>query len=265
MAAGEEDGSAPAPTSHVPVVRMKPMLVVMPTYNEHANLEKVARGVLSHAFTRLLVVDDNSPDGTGKLADTLATAYPGRMEVIHRTGPRGLGRSYIDGLRHALASGVETICQMDADLSHDPLYLPGIAAELDTHDVVIGSRYLDGAVRVVNWPLHRIILSTWANRYIRLVTGLSPRDCTSAYRGWRREALAKLPLQHARSSGYAFGPEMLVEAARRGCRIGEVPIIFVERQQGYSKLSGRILLESLLVPWELILNGGRLHRIRRLE
>lgn len=239
---------------------MKPMLVVMPTYNERANLERVVSGILAHDFTRVLVVDDGSPDGTGELAEELARTYPGRVDVLHRTGPRGLGRSYIDGLRRAIASGVETICQMDADLSHDPKYLPDLAAALDRYDLVIGSRYLDGEVRVVNWPLHRIILSAFANRYIRLVTGLTPRDCTSAYRAWRRDMLARLPLQHARTSGYAFLPEMLVEAARLGCRMGEVPIIFVERQEGYSKVSGSVLLESLLVPWQLVLRGGRVRR-----
>jgi len=181
---------------------------------------------------------------------------------MHRTGPRGLGRSYIDGLRHALADGAETICQMDADLSHDPKYLPDLARALETHDLAIGSRYLDGEVRVVNWPLHRIILSAFANRYIRLVTGLAPSDCTSAYRAWRRGMLARLPLQHARTSGYAFLPEMLVEASRAGCRMAEVPIIFVERQEGYSKVSGPVLLESLLVPWQLVLRGGRVGRRR---
>jgi dolichol-phosphate mannosyltransferase len=243
--------------------RVKPMLVVMPTYNERANIEKVVAGILAHDFTRVLVVDDGSPDGTGAMADALALQHPGRVEVMHRTGPRGLGRSYIDGLKHALATGVETICQMDADLSHDPKYLPDLAAALATHDLVIGSRYLDGEVRVVNWPLHRIILSAFANRYIRMVTGLAPRDCTSAYRAWRRDKLARLPLQHARTSGYAFLPEMLVEASRLGCRIGEVPIIFIERQEGYSKISGNVLLESLLVPWQLVLKGGRLRRPRR--
>ena len=231
----------------------------MPTYNEHANLEKVVAGILAHDFTRLLVVDDASPDGTGALADELALKFPGRIEVMHRTGPRGLGRSYIDGLRHALKSDAQGICQMDADLSHDPAYLPDLAAGLDQHDLVIGSRYLNG-VSVVNWPLHRIILSTLANRYIRLITGLSPSDCTGAYRAWRREALAKLPLSTARSSGYAFLPEMLFEAAHLGCRIGEVPIIFVERQKGYSKVSRSVLLESLWTPWQLILRRGRLRR-----
>lgn len=235
------------------------MMVVLPTYNERLNLERVIAGILAHDFTRVLVVDDGSPDGTGALADELALRHPGRVEVMHRTGPRGLGRSYIDGLRHALTTDAQAICQMDADLSHDPAYLPDMAAALERYDLVIGSRYLNG-VSVVNWPLHRIVLSAFANRYIRLITGLGPRDCTSAYRAWRREMLARLPLAHARTSGYAFLPEMLVEAARLGCRMGEVPIIFVERQEGYSKVSGPVLLESLWTPWQLVLRGGRLRR-----
>ena len=149
---------------------------------------------------------------------------------------------------------------MDADLSHDPAYLPDLAAGLEQYDLVIGSRYLNG-VSVVNWPLHRIVLSTFANRYIRLITGLRPSDCTGAYRAWRRDALAKLPLSTSRTSGYAFLPEMLFEAAQLGCRIGELPIIFVERQKGYSKVSRSVLLESLWTPWQLILRKGRLrHR-----
>ena len=240
---------------------MRSLLVVMPTYNERVNLESVVAGILAHDFARVLVVDDASPDGTGELADALAAQHPGRVEVLHRTAPRGLGRSYVDGLRHALASDAETICQMDADLSHDPAYLPDLAAALDHYDLVIGSRYLNG-VSVVNWPLHRIFLSAFANRYIRFITGLSPNDCTSAYRAWRRDALARLPLGNTRTSGYAFLPEMLVVAARGGCRIGEVPIIFIERQKGYSKVSGPVLLESLLAPWRIILRGGRLRRPR---
>jgi dolichol-phosphate mannosyltransferase len=236
---------------------VRTLLIVLPTYNERASLERVIAGILAHEFTRVLVVDDASPDGTGVLADELARADPARIEVMHRAGPRGLGRSYIDGLRHALATDAHAIGQMDADLSHDPAYLPDLAAALDHYDLVIGSRYLNG-VSVVNWPLHRIILSAFANRYIRLITGLGPRDCTSAYRAWRREALAKLPLETSHSSGYAFLPEMLVEAARRGCRIGEVPIVFVERQEGYSKVSNAVLLESLWTPWQLVLRGGRL-------
>ena len=226
-------------------------VVVVPTYNERENLPVLARAVLAYPGFRLLVVDDASPDGTGAVADALGAEYPGRLEVMHRTGQRGLGRSYIDGLRHALTmSGVDLICQMDADLSHNPEYLPELASAAANHDVVIGSRYLHG-VSVVNWPLHRIFLSTFANKYIRAVTRLSPSDCTSGFRCWRREALARLPLDAMVSDGYAFLVEMLFEAAQRGCRIGEVPIIFVERRQGQSKVSSAVLIESLVTPWRL--------------
>jgi dolichol-phosphate mannosyltransferase len=228
------------------------VLVVVPTYNERENLPMLARGVLAHEGFRMLVVDDGSPDGTGAVADALAAEYPGRIEVMHRTGQRGLGRSYIDGLQKAIAQpDVDLVCQMDADLSHNPEYLPALVAATADHDLVIGSRYLNG-VSVVNWPLHRIFLSALANRYIRLVTSLTPRDCTSGFRCWRREALARLPLRDMVSDGYAFLVEMLFEASRRGCRIGEVPIIFIERRQGQSKVSSAVLAESLITPWRLL-------------
>lgn len=225
-------------------------LVVVPTYNERDNLPVLVRGVLAHEGFNVLVVDDGSPDGTGAIADALAKANPGRIEVMHRTGPRGLGRSYVDGLRHALQTDAALIFQMDADLSHNPEYLPALAAGADRFDVVIGSRYMTG-VSVVNWPLHRIFLSAFANRYIKAVTRLSPTDCTSGYRCWRREALAKIPLDRVASAGYAFLVEMLFRAAQNGSRIGEVPIIFVERRQGQSKVSRAVLLESLITPWRL--------------
>jgi dolichol-phosphate mannosyltransferase len=232
-------------------------LVVVPTYNERDNLPILARGVLAYPGFRMLVVDDGSPDGTGQVADALATEYPGRIEVMHRTGKRGLGRSYIDGLRHAIdRTDAELICQMDADLSHNPEHLPALTAGAAHADVVIGSRYMNG-VSVVNWPLHRIFLSAFANRYIRAVTGLSPSDCTSGFRCWRRDALARLPLDTMVSDGYAFLVEMLFDAARSGSRIGEVPIIFVERRQGQSKLSSNVILESIVMPWRLKLRGGR--------
>jgi len=228
------------------------VLVVVPTYNERENLPLLVRGVLAHPGFNMLVVDDGSPDGTGEIADALAAEFPGRIEVMHRTGRRGLGRSYIDGLRKALAmDGVDLICQMDADLSHNPEYLPDLVAAAATTDLVIGSRYLNG-VSVVNWPLHRIFLSAFGNRYIRLITSLSTSDCTSGFRCWRREALARLPIAGMVSEGYAFLVEMLYNAHRLGLRIGEVPIIFVERRQGQSKLSSGVLLESLLMPWRLV-------------
>ena len=227
------------------------VLIVTPTYNERDNLPVLAEGILKHDGTRMLVVDDGSPDGTGAIADALAAQHPGRVEVMHRTGPRGLGRSYVDGLLHAIREGrAEFICQMDADLSHNPEYLPDLVRAAENNDLVIGSRYLRG-VSVVNWPLHRIFLSAFGNRYIRLITSLSTTDCTSGYRCWRREALAKMPIADMVSDGYSFLVEMLYEAHRRGLRIGEVPIIFIERRLGQSKLSGNVLIESLIMPWRL--------------
>jgi dolichol-phosphate mannosyltransferase len=230
------------------------VLVVTPTYNERENLPDLVRAILAHPDTRVMVVDDQSPDGTGAIADALAAEYPGRVTVVHRTGKRGLGRSYVEGLQLAIEDGADLICQMDADWSHDPKYLPEIVRAAADHDVVIGSRYLRG-VSVVNWPLRRIVLSAFANRYIRAITGLEAQDCTSGYRCWRREMLAKLPLDHVVSDGYAFLVEMLYEAHRRGARIGEVPIIFVERRLGVSKLSGSVLVESGITPWSLRLRS----------
>jgi dolichol-phosphate mannosyltransferase len=231
------------------------VLIVTPTYNEKDNLPLLAAGVLQYDGFRLLVVDDASPDGTGAIADRLAQEHPGRVEVIHRTGPRGLGRSYIDGLLHAISEGrADFICQMDCDLSHGPEYLPALVAAGASHELVLGSRYMHG-VSVVNWPLSRIFLSAFANRYIRFITGLSPSDCTSGFRCWRREALAQLPIAAMVSDGYSFLTEMLYEAKKRRFRIGEVPIIFVERRIGHSKLSSGVLIESLIMPWRLRFRG----------
>jgi dolichol-phosphate mannosyltransferase len=231
------------------------VLVIVPTYNERDNLPLLVPLVLGHAGYRLMIVDDGSPDGTGSVADALAREWPGRIEVVHRQGVRGLGRSYVDGMQRALAAGTaDVICQMDADLSHNPEYLPALVAATATSDLVIGSRYLHG-ISVVNWPLRRIVLSTAANRYIRAVTGLSVRDCTSGFRAWRRDALARVPLASVISEGYAFLVETLYEAWRRGCRVGEVPIIFVERREGQSKMSRSVIVESLLAPWRLRARG----------
>jgi len=236
------------------------VLIIIPTYNERENLPAIATRILDELPYELLVVDDQSPDGTGAIADELARRYPGRLHVMHRSGKRGLGLSYLDGFRRALASGADLICQMDADLSHDPKYLPDLVAASADYDIVLGSRYLNG-VSVVNWPLRRIILSSFANAYVRAITGLTTRDSTSGYRCWRREALAKLDLERFLSHRYAFMVETVFEIARRGGRVGEVPIIFVERRQGASKMSGRVLLESMIMPWRLVLrNRGRVRR-----
>ena len=224
--------------------------IVIATYNERDNLGGLVSAILDHAGYRIIVVDDHSPDGTGALADELAATFPDRVSVIHRTGDRGLGRSLVAGLQRALESGADLIFQMDADFSHDPKYLPDMAAAATDADLVLGSRYLRG-VSVVNWPLHRIILSSFANRYIRTITGLDVRDCTTGFRCWRREALARIPLEGLLSDGYAFLVEQLHLARRIGCRVREVPIIFVERREGSSKISSSVLLESAIVPWRL--------------
>lgn len=225
--------------------------VVLATYNERENLSELVVEILNQPGYRIIVVDDDSPDGTGRLADELSARFPGRVSVIHRTGNRGLGRSLIEGLQRALAEGAELIFQMDADFSHDPKYLAPMAAAAATDaDLVLGSRYLRG-VSVVNWPLRRIALSALANRYIRAITGLQIRDCTSGYRCWRRDCLARMPLDRVISEGYAFLVETLYLAKRLGLRIREVPIIFVERREGASKVSSRVVLESIIVPWRL--------------
>jgi dolichol-phosphate mannosyltransferase len=226
-------------------------LVIVPTYNERTNLPVLVEELMRHPDVRVLVVDDQSPDGTGEVADSLARQYAGRVEVMHRSGKRGLGRSYIDGIKKAIHEPVDLICQMDADLSHDPRQLPDLLAAAGGADVVLGSRYIPGGA-IVNWPKRRRLLSRFANLYIRLVTRLGARDCTTGYRCWRREALAALPLDRFFSEGYSFLIEMLFVAARRGCRVAEVPITFVERREGESKISRSVLFESAVTPWRLI-------------
>ncbi len=233
-------------------------LVLIPTYNERENLPILVREVMEVPGAEVLVIDDQSPDGTGQLADELSAEYPGRVRVMHRTGQKGLGMSYRDGFRYALDSDADFVVQMDADRSHDPKYLPAmIAAGAEGADLVVGSRYMNG-ISVVNWPLRRIILSTFANFYIRTITGLSLKDCTSGYRCWRRTALKRLPLETVGSEGYSFVVEVTFLAATRGLSMAEVPIIFIERRVGASKLSSGVLLESLITPWRLMLRLGRI-------
>lgn len=232
---------------------MRP-LVIVPTYNERDNLPRIVDGLMVHDGLRLLVVDDASPDGTGAVADSLAAQHQGRIEVLHRTAARGLGRSYIDGMRRALATDVTHVCQMDADLSHNPADVPRLLAAAGAADVVIGSRYVPGG-RIENWPLRRHVLSRFANSYIRAITRLETHDNTSGFRCWRRDALARLPLDRIVSDGYAFLVELIWEAQRAGCRIAEVPITFVERRVGASKLSSGVVVESALLPWRLAARG----------
>ncbi|MEZ5291377.1 MAG: polyprenol monophosphomannose synthase [Vicinamibacterales bacterium] len=227
-------------------------LVLVPTYNERENLPVLTERLLAFPNVHVLVIDDGSPDGTGALADELAAASQGRLTVLHRTGKRGLGRSYVDGMRAALATDADLVLQMDADLSHDPKYVPDLLHAAAGADLVIGSRYLQG-VSVVNWPLRRLILSTFANWYVRTVTGMDVRDCTAGFRCWRRETVARLPLDRITSDGYSFQVETLFLAAEAGCRVTEVPIIFVERREGASKISGGVIRESIVTPWRLVL------------
>jgi dolichol-phosphate mannosyltransferase len=237
-------------------------LVIVPTYNERDNLPLLVDKLMQLPNVSLLVVDDASPDGTGEVAEALARQHRGRIEVLHRTGRRGLGRSYIDGIRLAIqhqggsSGNFDVICQMDADLSHDPQQLPALVAATADADVVLGSRYIPGG-GVVNWPKRRRLLSRFANLYIRSVTRLTARDCTTGFRCWRRAMLAALPLDEFESDGYSFLTEMLYVAHSLGARIREVPITFVERRQGESKLSSGVLLESALTPWRLIATKSR--------
>ncbi len=231
-------------------------LVIIPTYNERDNIVPIVDALLKHEGVKVLVVDDQSPDGTGQVADTLAGIHPSRVDVIHRTARRGFGRSYIDGIKRATAEPVDLICQMDADFSHDPARLPDLMAAAADADIVIGSRYIPGGA-VINWPRRRRLLSRFANAYVRALTGMRARDCTSGYRCWRREALAALPLDGFVSDGYSFLVEMLFVAARQGRRIAEVPITYTERREGQSKMSNSVILESAVTPWRLIATQGR--------
>jgi dolichol-phosphate mannosyltransferase len=227
-------------------------IVVIPTYNEAGNIAQITEEVLKTALIDLLIVDDSSPDGTGQIADTLAASpqNAGRVHVLHRPGKEGLGRAYLAGFAWALENGYDAVVEMDADLSHDPLYLPSIVEAAATADVVIGSRYLNG-ISVINWPLRRILLSWGANWYVRTVTRLAVNDCTSGYRLYHRRVLETLDLPNVRSNGYSFQVEMTFRAQLCGFSIVEVPIIFTERRAGQSKLSKGVVLESLLMPLKL--------------
>ena len=220
-------------------------IAVVPTYNERANLEELVEKV-SQAVPdlHLLIVDDNSPDGTGELADELNRRYPDRIFVLHRANKEGLGRAYVDGFKEALKGDYEYIVQMDADLSHDPIYLPKFFEQIQSHDLVVGSRYLQG-ISVVNWDLKRLILSKTATNFVRFVTGMPFTDATSGFKCWRRAALESIGFQDVFSIGYVFLVEMKYKAYRKGFRVAEVPIVFVERKSGDSKLDWRVVREAI--------------------
>jgi dolichol-phosphate mannosyltransferase len=223
---------------------------VLPTLDEAANLPRlVARIRELDVPVDILVVDDESSDGTAQLADELAARDAG-IHVLHRVGRRGYGPALVEGLAAALERDVSAVLTMDCDFSHDPAELPRLLDASGSADLVIGSRYVAGGT-LRNWPVHRVLLSTVANWYVRSITRLPVHDCTSGFRCWSRDLLARLPLAGIVSDGYAFQVEMTWEARAAGGRIVEVPITFVERRQGSSKLSGTVIGESIVLPWRL--------------
>ncbi len=222
--------------------------IIIPTYNEAVNLPGLAQAIFAQKIPglKLLIVDDHSPDGTGEIADGLAKEDPGRIEVLHRRGPRGLGRAYVYGFEHALQGDAEAIGQMDCDFSHPPEKLPELVAKLAECDLALGSRYIPGGSVDERWPLWRKGLSRWANFYARTILGLPVKDVTGGFRLWRREMLARIPYQQVVSNGYVFLVELLYLAQRAGCRFSEVPIHFADRQWGESKMRFGVQLEAAL-------------------
>jgi dolichol-phosphate mannosyltransferase len=232
-------------------------LVIVPTYNERDNLPPLVERIMSlPVAVHVLVVDDNSPDGTGQLADGLAAKNPS-VHVLHRKDKNGLGRAYCDGFKWALGLSYEFIFEMDADFSHNPLDIPNFlkAAEEQSADLVLGTRYKDG-IRVINWPLRRLMLSMCAGKYVRVVTGMPISDPTGGYKCFRRRALESINLDAVRSNGYSFQIEMTHKIWRKGMRIAEVPIIFTDRFQGSSKMSRAIVREAFLMVWRLWAQNG---------
>jgi dolichol-phosphate mannosyltransferase len=221
-------------------------IVVVPTFNEAANLPAFVPAVLEQGVRGLgmLIVDDASPDGTGHLADDLAARWPGRVEVLHRRGRRGLGSAYVAGFRRALEAGADVVVQMDADFSHAPGDVPRLVAALAGYDVAIGSRYVCGGVISDDWSPGRRALSRWANAYSRTILGLKMRDATAGFKAWRRTALEAIDLGRISSEGYVFQVEMAYLCERLGLRISEVPITFEERHDGRSKMTLGIKLDS---------------------
>jgi dolichol-phosphate mannosyltransferase len=236
-------------------------LVIVPTYNERDNIARVTAGVLANERRAdILIVDDGSPDGTGQIADDLAAQDP-RIHVLHRAGKEGLGTAYIAGFRWALERDYQYVLEMDADFSHDPGFIPEFLRAIQDADVVAGSRYLDGRANVINWPMSRLLLSYSANVYARRVTGLPVSDATSGFKCFRRKVLERIDLNSVHSNGYAFQIEMTFRAWKLGFRIREIPIVFSDRMEGHSKMSGKIVREAVWMVWRLRV-AGMLGRVR---
>ena len=234
---------------------MSDTLVVIPTYNEKENVRAITAAVLRQApWADILIVDDNSPDGTGGIADELSAAEP-RIHVLHRAGKEGLGRAYLAGFAWALERTYEFVFEMDADFSHSPAALPKFREAVQNADLVLGSRY-SGGIRVVNWPMHRLLLSYGAAMYVRLITGMPLTDPTGGFKCFRRAVLESLELPTVKSNGYSFQIEMSYETWMRGFRLAEVPITFEDRTQGTSKMSANIIHEALSMVWKLAVRRG---------
>ena len=226
-------------------------LVIIPTYNERENIQRIVPLVLEQdERLEVLVVDDGSPDGTGALADEIASREA-RVHVLHRAGKLGLGTAYLEGFHWGIARGYDWLFEMDADFSHDPSHLPQFIEGLADFDLVLGSRYLEGRVTVINWPMGRLLLSYFANVYARIVTGLPVADATGGFKAFRRVVLETIALDKVESEGYAFQIEMSFRAWKKGFRIGEIPIVFVDRTLGESKMSKRIVREAVWKVWKL--------------
>ena len=226
-------------------------VVIVPTYNERANITKIIESVLAQdPRLDVLVVDDGSPDGTGAIVDAIREREP-RVNVLHRAGKMGLGTAYLAGFRWALEAGYAYMFEMDADFSHDPGHLPSFLEAIDGADLVLGSRYRHGKVTVVNWPISRLLLSYGANLYARGITGLQLWDSTGGFKCFRREVLEAIDLSSVRSNGYAFQIEMSFRAWKRGFRIVEIPIVFTDRSEGESKMSKQIMWEAVWMVWRL--------------
>jgi dolichol-phosphate mannosyltransferase len=235
--------------------RMNQTLIIVPTYNERENLPRMAEKLLSLPISvDFLIVDDNSPDGTGKIADELAAKHP-QISVLHRTGKNGLGRAYIAGFKWALEKNYEFIFEMDCDFSHNPDDIPAFLEAAKDADLVLGSRYV-GGIRVINWPLGRLMLSRFAGKYVALVTGMPFSDPTGGYKCFRRRALQTLNLDKIQCHGYGFQIELTHKLWRQGFKIVEVPIIFTERTHGKSKMAGGIVNEAFWLVWRLWAQNG---------